>query len=215
MFQSMPDEQRLEMFDAILSYQNGEEPEIEDPMVASVFKLIRDTFEANDEAYKAQCEKNKQIALEREAKRASSGNEASRTVTNRDEASRTVTDKDKDRDKDLDKEKKKSLRDKKENYSDDPKVDAAIKDFLKYRKEMRKPMGEIAISRFLNRLANLTEDPDKQVILINTAIERGWQTVYEPKENSRSGTPPDKWKPQSQRDYDYDDLERKLLAMGE
>lgn len=81
----------------------------------------------------------------------------------------------------------------KNKYADDPRLDDAIKDFIDHRKKLKKPMTDRAIDLFINRLNKITIDPDEQVSLINTAIERGWQTVYEPKENARSGTPPDKY----------------------
>ena len=81
----------------------------------------------------------------------------------------------------------------KNKYADDSRLDEAIKDFIEHRKKLRKPMTDRAVDLFINKLNKITLDTSEQIKLIDTAIERGWQTVYEPKENARSGTPPDKF----------------------
>lgn len=70
-------------------------------------------------------------------------------------------------------------------YSPDPALDDAIHEFVKHRKAMRKPMTDKAIELFINKLNKLAPgDNDKQIRLINTAIEHGWQSVYEEKQQS-------------------------------
>lgn len=65
-------------------------------------------------------------------------------------------------------------------YCSDPALDDAVNEFIKHRKAMRKPMTDKAVQLFLGRLEKLAPgNVDRQIQLINTAIERGWQTVYE------------------------------------
>ena len=63
-------------------------------------------------------------------------------------------------------------------YSDDPELDAAIKEFIKHRRAIKSPMTDKAIELFLNKLDTLSTDKQEQIQLINTAIERGWKSVY-------------------------------------
>lgn len=68
-------------------------------------------------------------------------------------------------------------------FSDDDALNEAIKDFVDHRKKLRKPMTDRAIELFIKRLETLCPDNSSgQVELIQTAIERGWQTVYPSKE---------------------------------
>lgn len=69
-------------------------------------------------------------------------------------------------------------------YSDNKELDSAIKDFIDHRKEMRKPMTDKAVDLFIKRLKELTTSEYNQIQLINTAIERGYMTVYPSKEET-------------------------------
>lgn len=68
-------------------------------------------------------------------------------------------------------------------YSDNKELDTAIKDFIDHRKKMRKPMTDRAIDLFIKKLNGLSTSEGKQILMINTAIERGWMTVYPIKED--------------------------------
>ena len=81
-----------------------------------------------------------------------------------------------------------SLTGHKKTYTDDPELEQAIKDFIDHRKKLKKPMTDHAVDLLVNKLNKITLDTREQIGLINTAIEHGWQTVYEPKEEARSGT---------------------------
>lgn len=75
-------------------------------------------------------------------------------------------------------------------YSDNPKLDKAIKEFIDCRKKSKKPMTDRAVELLIDRLNKFTLDADAQVEMINEAIVRGWQTVYEPKENKSETSNP-------------------------
>ena len=72
---------------------------------------------------------------------------------------------------------------KNKQYSDNKELDTAIKDFIDHRKKMRKPMTDRAIDLFIKKLNGLSTSESKQILMINTAIERGWLTVYPIKED--------------------------------
>ena len=89
----------------------------------------------------------------------------------------------KDKDKEVEKEKKKKVA--ASAYVDDPELNTAICDFVEHRKKLRKPMTDKAIALFVRHLQGMTDNVQDQINLINTAIERGWQTVYPAKEEQR------------------------------
>lgn len=77
----------------------------------------------------------------------------------------------------------------KKTYSDDPELDKAIKDFIENRKKLRKPMTDRAIELFLKHLEKLAPgDHARQRQMLDTAVERGWLTVYPPKAENANQT---------------------------
>lgn len=76
-------------------------------------------------------------------------------------------------------------------YSDNPELDSAIKDFIDVRKKMKKPMTDRAIELFIKRLQGFEKTEQGQIDIINTAIERGWMTVYPKKEEEHKATSSD------------------------
>ena len=62
--------------------------------------------------------------------------------------------------------------------------ESLFNDFLEHRKKLRKPMTEKAKEIFVRKVVNLHFKGFNSTELIETAIERGWQTVFEPKEQA-------------------------------
>lgn len=77
---------------------------------------------------------------------------------------------------------KECIKNEKNIYTDDETLNDAIKDFIEHRKKLRKPMTEKAIQLFIAKLRKLSSTTEGQIHLINTAIERGWMTVYPEKQ---------------------------------
>lgn len=64
-------------------------------------------------------------------------------------------------------------------FPDDEKLDAAFKDFVDYRKSIKKPMGERAIELNKKDLEKLSNgDSSKAIAIINQSIKRGWQGLF-------------------------------------
>lgn len=63
-------------------------------------------------------------------------------------------------------------------YSDNVVLNEAINDFIKHRRAINAPMTDRAIELFIKKLNGMSDDPDEQVKVINTAIERGWKGIY-------------------------------------
>lgn len=73
-------------------------------------------------------------------------------------------------------------------YNDDPKLDAAIQEFITFRKKIKKPMTDHAVKLMLSKLNKLTSDIDEQVEILNQSILNGWQGIYPLKrEEKKSG----------------------------
>lgn len=65
-----------------------------------------------------------------------------------------------------------------ESVSDD-EITEAIKRFKEHRKKLKKPMTDYAVELLRRELEKLApQNTDKQVELIDYAIQRGWQSVY-------------------------------------
>lgn len=199
MVEDMTEEEAGRLLKAIYAYRKDKNAAPDDRTIRPVFNILRQRFEEDAKAYQDKVEK-----------RAEAGKMGGRPKAKESKSKQTKAKKanaffEKQKNPDTDTESEyESVTEyvsvngsEKHIYSADPKVDAAVRDFIKYRKEMKKPMGDVALARFLKRLANISTDPETQVNLINEAIERGWQTVYPPKETARSGTNPnaliDEW----------------------
>ncbi len=63
-------------------------------------------------------------------------------------------------------------------YSDDPELNDAIVEFIKFRKGIKKPMSDRAITLMINKLESLSQDKHEQVQILNQSIMQGWTGIY-------------------------------------
>lgn len=63
-------------------------------------------------------------------------------------------------------------------YSDEPKLDTAVKEFITFRKKIKKPMTDHAVKLMISKLNKLSSDIDEQVEILNQSILNGWQGLY-------------------------------------
>lgn len=96
-------------------------------------------------------------------------------------------------------------------YSDDTKLNNSILEFIAYRKSIKKPMTENAVKLMLGKLNKMSSDVNEQIDILNQSIVNGWAGIFplpfekrQQKKNSFNNYP--------QRTYDFDDLEKQLLA---
>lgn len=73
-------------------------------------------------------------------------------------------------------------------YSDDPELDEAIHEFIKFRKGVKKPMSDRAITLMINKLESLSHDKHEQVQILNQSIMQGWTGIYELKDDRKNGS---------------------------
>ncbi len=89
-------------------------------------------------------------------------------------------------------------------------LDIAIKDFEEMRKKMRKPLTERALALTLSELEKLAPgDDEKKIAILNQSIQRGWQGVFQLKEDPKA---PKKTSPA--RMPQGDDLDRLARMLG-
>ena len=65
----------------------------------------------------------------------------------------------------------------KNKYYDNVDLDDAVKEFIKHRKTLRKPMTPAAIKNFTNKLDREFKADEEKIEAINYAILRGWLSV--------------------------------------
>lgn len=76
-------------------------------------------------------------------------------------------------------------------YPNDEKLNQAFLDFIEHRKQIKKPMTDLAISRNMKELEKLSSnngvmDNDKAIAIIDQSIAAGWQGLFPLKENYKS-----------------------------
>lgn len=184
---ALPDQKAAQLIKAICAEETGTYYAIDDPMLGIYFSsVVVPELQKNDERYERKRQnaiesaRKRTQAIESERKRtqASESVHVSESVSVSDSVSESVSA--------SEKEKKGAAH---SAYDPDPEVSSAIKDFIDQRKKMRKPMTDRAIQLFRNRLESLSKgDKALKIQMIDTAIERGWQTVYPPKEEKRGST---------------------------
>lgn len=88
----------------------------------------------------------------------------------------------------------------------------AFKEFLQMKKSMKNEVKtEYQFNLLVNKLERLSTVEHKQVELINIAIEKGWKSFY-PIPVTKADKDNSNFNKFSQRNYDMDDLENKLLG---
>lgn len=90
-------------------------------------------------------------------------------------------------DKECKKNDKKNNKATAKQFVSDGYLQSWIEAFIDHRKKLKKPMTDKAVELLVNKLNKLCPNNiDGQVQLIQTAIERGWQTVYPSKEKAET-----------------------------
>lgn len=107
-----------------------------------------------------------------------------------------------------------------ENYTNDLQLRNTIYEFIKMRKAIKAAMTSNALKLMLSKLDKLSNcDKDKKFKILEQSIMNSWKGIFELKnENGQKQVQYSNEKPKLRfnnfkgRDYDYDDLEKKLLG---
>ena len=106
-------------------------------------------------------------------------------------------------------------------YSDIPELNTAILEFIKFRKNVKKPMTDRAISLMIGKLNKLSTSANEQIDIINQSILAGWTDVYPLKKQSGRKEVVPEWMNKKkgfndfkQNNYDFDELEKALAPVA-
>lgn len=187
---------QLEIYQAICMYSLTEEiPKFESKTAKAIFTAIKPTIEANIKQYK---NGTKPKASQTEAKP-------------KPKASQRRTNKEKEKEKEYNNKPLNPLKGK--IWFDDPELDAAFKSYIEYRKKNHIPTTDHALELAKSKLVKLADDTPTRIAIINQTLERGWRGLFPvgraspEKKNGFNNF-------EGQRDYDYDELEKLLVANG-
>lgn len=76
----------------------------------------------------------------------------------------------------------------------DKKVKAALYEFIKMRKLIKKPLTDFALEKIIDKLLNMSLDPNVQIEILENSIVNNWQDIYKPtqaKKKKAQETAPD------------------------
>ena len=215
------------LFKAIFAYQSETELPEMSAAVKIAFSFIKKRMDADTEKYEEMCKKRaeagklggrpKANASGEKQMKAKKANGFSEKQMKANESKLKQKNPDNDIELDIDiktlKEKPSKKKAAASAYADDPALNAAVIDFVEHRKKLRKPMSDKAIALFLAKVKKLADTVPKQIELIDTAIERGWQTVYLPSQPGGNTTRAPTGTRFSNFEQREDDIDSIALAM--
>jgi len=198
--QLLTDEQAGKLLKAIFLYNQGHDVEME-PIVQMAFSFIKVNLDRDMEKYESVKERNKINGLKggrpskteepKETQRNPVGLSGLESVNLETQNNPKKPDTDTDTDTDTDILKKKSIKKKAESETplDIPSYipEDLLLDFFQHRKDLKKAMSHRAKELLISKIINLYNDGNDPTKLLEAAIERGWQTVYETKETKING----------------------------
>ena len=68
-------------------------------------------------------------------------------------------------------------------YSDDSELNDTILSFIKFRKDIKKPMNDHTIDLLIKKLENMDPSVKNQIEILNQSMVNGWQGIFPLKEN--------------------------------
>lgn len=74
-----------------------------------------------------------------------------------------------------------------ETYTSNTDLAETLESFLEFRKKIKKPMTDRAITLLLNKLDELASDENEKIAILEQSILNGWQGVFELKGGERNG----------------------------
>ena len=70
-----------------------------------------------------------------------------------------------------------------EEYTANAELKAAVFDFIQFRKAIKAPLTDRALTLCLNKLDKLANNDIEKIAVLNQSIERGWKGLFEVKDN--------------------------------
>ena len=94
-----------------------------------------------------------------------------------------------DIEEDIEKEKDKKKKKEPKVYSDDADLNQAILSFIEYRKGIKKPMTDRAVTLLINKLNDMSPIVAEQIEILNQSIVNGWQGIFPLKDQKQISKP--------------------------
>ena len=88
-------------------------------------------------------------------------------------------------------------------YTNNPEMKTAIFDFIEFRKAIKAPLTDRALTLCLNKLDKLANDDNTKIAIINQSIERGWKGLFELHSNASNYNKPASTVP-NESDYNFE-----------
>lgn len=103
-------------------------------------------------------------------------------------------------------------------YVPDRELNQAILNYIDYRKSIKKPMTEHAVTLLLKKLNELSGKPSEQIEILNQSIVNGWQGVFplsEPRGGiKRNRQTSNRFHNLEEHGYDYDGMVWEMINAG-
>ncbi len=203
-FDILENEEAGKLIKAIFGYvETGHIPQL-DKSLNIAFISIKSVLDRNKEKYEKVVERNKQniakrwnkkdtknttgkIGIPKDTKNTDSDNDND-SDNEHDSDNDNVHDNDSDK-KSIKKEKVKKENDLEklilENFSDTNVIEC-VREFIKMRKAIKKPLTKRGLELLISKLYKLTTNINEQVEILNTSIMNNWQGIYPLKKNKNS-----------------------------
>lgn len=85
-------------------------------------------------------------------------------------------------------------------------VKAALYEFIKMRKLIKKPLTDFALEKIIDKLLNMSLDPNTQVEILENSILNNWQDIYKPTQAKKKAAAPDNVTPLFNTEINEDDV---------
>lgn len=101
-----------------------------------------------------------------------------------------------------------------DNLVIDPKLKAALLEFIKMRKLSKKPLTDHALELAIKKLYNLSSDPNIQVEIVEQSILNNWQSFFPLKQMDNKIGAKGYSERGTSRDKQYNELEQRIINFG-
>ena len=221
LFEEMSDTEVRQLIEAAVKYdEEGEDTYFDDKGMRVAFTSMKNSIDISNKKYGATCEKRKKAAEKRWEMQmhANDANASKCMQTMQMHANDADIDIDTDIEIEIDTPPISRSRGKPtaskliEERRFPEQVEAAVKDWVKYKIEKRQGYKEIGLRNFLSMIENKLKGvpPDTVVECIRSSMANNWQgIVWDREQPAKKET---KFTTFEQRDYDYAALEKKLFG---
>lgn len=103
-----------------------------------------------------------------------------------------------------------------ESYTGDSRLDTAFFEYIRFRKQIKKPLTDRAIQLAVGKLRKMSDDVEEQIAIIDQSIMNGWSGLFplnQDKGNKKTGKKSTRFSNAHERSYDMKQLEKDLLGV--